>query len=182
MCNPEEVCGEQDGENSPTASAAGRDENPGRAPCARLSSGQALGCSFFPCGQRALADPHGIAVASDGTIYVADTKNNRIRSISNGTVKTLAGSEMGFADGKGATAMFTWPMGITLTTRGTILVADTWNYRIREVRPDGTVRTWAGTGERGLDNGPGAKATLMSRCGWRRSPAGTRSSSSRRAG
>src|SRR6267142_862311 len=114
-----------------------------------------------PAGSAVFADPHGITVASDGTIYVADTKNNRIRSISNGTVKTLAGSEMGFADGKGAAAMFTWPMGITLTTSGTILVADTWNYRIREVGLDGTVRTWAGTGERGLDNGPGAKATLM---------------------
>src|SRR6266850_2331562 len=114
-----------------------------------------------PAGSAVFSDPHGITVASDGTIYVADTKNNRIRSISNGTVKTLAGSEMGFADGKGAAAMFTWPMGITLTTSGTILVADTWNYRIREVGLDGTVRTWAGTGERGLDNGPGAKATLM---------------------
>jgi len=73
---------------------------------------------------------------------------------------TLAGSDMGFADGKGAAAMFTWPMGITLTTAGTLLVADTWNFRIREVRLDGTVCTWAGNGARGYDGGTGAKATL----------------------
>jgi len=56
--------------------------------------------------------------------------------------------------------LFTWPMGITLSTSGTLLVADTWNFRIREVCLDGTVRTWAGNGARGLDNGTGSRATL----------------------
>jgi glucose/arabinose dehydrogenase len=113
-----------------------------------------------PASSALFADPHGVAAGSDGTIYVADTRNNRIRVISGGTVQTMAGSSMGFADGKGTAALFTWPMGITLTTDGKLLVADTWNFRIREVCGDGTVRTWAGTGARGLDGGPGSRASL----------------------
>src|SRR5581483_10509285 len=43
---------------------------------------------------------------------------------------------------------------------GRLLVADTWNHRIREVGMDGKVVTWAGTGSPGLADGPGATARL----------------------
>ena len=75
-------------------------------------------------------------------------------------VYTLAGARQGFADGVGSQALLSWPMSVVLTPSGTLLVADTWNHRLREVQPDGTVTTWAGTGAGGLNDGPGALATL----------------------
>jgi sugar lactone lactonase YvrE len=123
-------------------------------------AGSGAGFADGPAATALFNDPRGITVAADGSIYVADTKNNRIRVVAGGTVRTLAGSSQGFADGVGAAALFTWPMGIALTPTGTLVVADTWNHRIREVRLDGTVTTWAGTGAAGLLDGPGATARL----------------------
>ena len=93
--------------------------------------------------------PVGLAVAEDGTIFVADTYNDRIRVISTaGQVRTLAGGrEPGFADGAGAEARFDTPCGIAVTDEGSLLVADTGNRRIRRVALDGRVMTLAGLGQ-----------------------------------
>ena len=91
-------------------------------------------------------NPRGVAVAPDGTIYVADTGNSRIRKVTpTGTVTTIAGSTSGFADGTGAAAQFNAPRGIAVTSDGRIYVADTGNQRIRRVTPTGTVTTIAGS-------------------------------------
>jgi DNA-binding beta-propeller fold protein YncE len=105
-------------------------------------------------------------VAPDGTIYVSDTGNNRIRVIRNGTVAPLAGDlsgpdGQGFADGQGSAAQFAQPMGIALQANGNLLVADSWNLRIREVTPLGLVSTWTGSGALGLENDAGVHATLQ---------------------
>jgi len=53
-------------------------------------------------------DPHGCAVASDGSLLVADTGNHRLRRVTpHGTVSTVAGGEGGFADGMGTAARLT---------------------------------------------------------------------------
>ena len=52
-------------------------------------------------------------------------------------------------------------MGIALEANGNLLVADSWNLRIREVTPQGAVTTWAGSGAVGVDNGAGQVATLQ---------------------
>ncbi|HUF04462.1 MAG TPA: hypothetical protein VMM38_09840 [Aridibacter sp.] len=90
--------------------------------------------------------PVGIAV-SEGRIFVSDTYNDRIRVIENGEVRTLAGSERGFADGDGASARFDTPCGLAILANGSLLVADLGNRRIRTVGPDGKVLTIAGSGE-----------------------------------
>src|SRR4029079_9554611 len=106
------------------------------------------------------SDPSGVAIAADGTIYVADAgESNRIRKISpDGNVTTLAGGGEGFADGTGASASFNTPSALAPGPGGDLFVADTANNRIRKISPDGHVSTVAGDGTAGYVDGPAAKA------------------------
>ena len=96
--------------------------------------------------------PVGVAVDDSGTVFVADTYNDRIRAIDkDGRTRTVAGGgEAGFADALvGTDARFNTPCGIAVGPRGTLIIADTGNHRIRAIDPNGSVRTIAGTGKRG---------------------------------
>jgi sugar lactone lactonase YvrE len=110
--------------------------------------------------QAAFSDPFGIALAEDGSIYVADAgESNRIRKItSDGIVTTFAGSSEGFADGAGAAASFNTPSGLAIDSSGNLYVADTGNNRIRKVTPQADVSTVAGDGTAGYLDGPAAQA------------------------
>ncbi len=110
--------------------------------------------------QAAFADPFGVAVATDRTIFVSDAgDSNRIRRLApDGAVTTLAGGAEGFYDGPSAHASFSSPSGIALDTDGNLFVADTGNNRIRRIAPDGLVSTVAGDGEPGYVDGPAAQA------------------------
>ena len=110
--------------------------------------------------QAAFSDPFGIAVAADGTVYVADAgENNRIRKITlDGTVSTLAGGSEGFSDGTAAGASFNTPSGLALNKDGVLFVADTGNNRIRKITAEGQVSTIAGDGTPGYADGPAAQA------------------------
>ncbi len=87
--------------------------------------------------------PEGVAVDGEGSIIIADRHNNRVRKITtNGTVSTLAGSgSAGFADGAGGEAQLNRPYGVAVDGKGSIIVADYFNHRVRELTPDGTVST-----------------------------------------
>jgi len=86
--------------------------------------------------------PSGIAVAPDGTLYIADMLNFCIRKISNGVVTTLAGrpGTQGTRDGTGKAANFYFPVAIAIDHRGNLFVADEFNG-IRKVSPTGRVST-----------------------------------------
>ncbi|MEY4488373.1 MAG: hypothetical protein RIQ79_881, partial [Verrucomicrobiota bacterium] len=108
--------------------------------------------------------PRDVAVAADGTTYVADNGNFRIRKIfPDGSVTTFVGSGVaGFADGPGEYAKFLSPTGITIGPTGDFYVADALNNRIRKITPAGVVSTLAGSGVAGFADGPGATAQFKS--------------------
>ena len=88
--------------------------------------------------------PVGIACDASGNVWVADTHNYAVRSISpSGVVTTVAGTNtLGNADGTGAAALFDLPCGITFSaSTGNVLVADTANHIVRVVTPAGVVTT-----------------------------------------
>jgi sugar lactone lactonase YvrE len=96
------------------------------------------------------SSPLGMAVATNGTIYVADCGNHSIRTISpGGAVTTLAGSpeSWGSNDGAGSCAHFNGPVGLALDNQGNLFVSDSNNHAIRKITPDGIASTWGGVPE-----------------------------------
>ena len=91
------------------------------------------------------ADPFGVAVAADGTLFVSDgAGGHRIYRVSpDGSVATFAGGEAGLADGAGASAQFNTPSAIARDANGNIFVADTGNNAVRVITADGAVSTLA---------------------------------------
>ena len=77
--------------------------------------------------------PVGIAVAPDGTLFVADTEADLVRRIdTNGIVSTIAGQYLveKAEDGVGAAAAFFDPQSIVVAPNGDIFMTDTLNNRI----------------------------------------------------
>lgn len=121
-------------------------------------------------GEALFMEPSAVAVSEDGSLYVADMGNQRIRRIADGQVTTLAGGSLmpyldteykmpGLRDGTGSEAQFWFPEGICMAGP-VVIVADTGNHVIRAVAPGGTVQTIAGTGETGWEDGPALESTL----------------------
>lgn len=111
--------------------------------------------------------PSGLAIDATGTLYVADTGNNVIRRVApDGRVSTLAGDGVaGYRDGAAREARFNGPVGVAVDPAGRVLVADTYNDRIRAIAPDGQVTTLAGSDVPGAVDGPGPRASFDTPCG-----------------
>lgn len=97
-----------------------------------------------PAAQARFNGPLGVAVGRDGSVYVADSYNDRIRVISpQGEVRTLAGSAWpGEQDGPGGTARFDTPTALVVDAEDRVWVLDSRNDAVRVVQPDGTVSTF----------------------------------------
>jgi len=134
-------------------------------------AGQAgvAGCDNGPGASATFSSPADLAVDAAGNVFVVDFGNNCIRKITpDGTVSVFAGTTGdwgGYADGPGATAQFYGPEGIVLGSDGNLYVADTGNNMIRMIAPDGTVSTYAGSGDMALTDGTGAEAAFARPCG-----------------
>jgi len=107
----------------------------------------------------------GIAVAPNGDVYIADTANNRVRKVSNGTVSTVVGTgTAGYLGDKGAAASaeLNAPTGLAFDSSGNLYIADSANDVIRQVTSSGTITTWAGNNVLGYsgDGGPATSAEL----------------------
>lgn len=114
-------------------------------------------------GQPSLFGPQnafGLAVDRTGTTYIADPDQSQIWRIdSAGTISVFAGTgEPGYADGPSVTAQFNAPLDIAPDGAGAFYVADFGNSRIRRISTDGTVSTFAGSGQQGHADGPAAAA------------------------
>jgi glucose/arabinose dehydrogenase len=83
--------------------------------------------------------PSGLALLPDRRVLVVDRANHRIRMLSADLqqVSTVAGDgEGGHQDGAAAQAQFHYPTGLALLPDGRVLVADSWNNRIRVLSAD----------------------------------------------
>ena len=113
-----------------------------------------------PATQAQLSCPEGLAFDPQGTLYISDSNNQRIREVKDGIISTVAGNgtEGYSGDGGAATAAsFHFPWGIAVDADYNLFVADEFNSRIRKVS-GGTITTVVGTGTAGF-SGDGGQAT-----------------------
>lgn len=113
----------------------------------------------------------GVAVDSNGNVYVGDYYNHTIRKITpGGVVTTFAGTvgTFGYEEGPVNTARFNLPDGVAVDNiTGNVYVADNLNRTIRKIAPDGTVSTFAGTtGVIGNDDGLPGTGKFSEPWGW----------------
>ena len=111
--------------------------------------------------------PSGLALDANGTLYVADSGNHAVRRVTpDGHVNTLAGDGLaGYVDGPVGRARLNGPVGVAVDAAGRVIVADTYNDRIRIVDRDGQVRTLAGGDEPGHVDGTAFEARFDTPCG-----------------
>lgn len=105
-----------------------------------------------PAISAVLDNPSRVSVGPDGSLYIVDTGNHRIRRItSDGIIRTVAGTGSAanrvLGDGGLATqAQLRFPRGIAFGPDGSFYVADSNYYRVRRVSVDNIISTVAGTG------------------------------------
>jgi len=118
-----------------------------------------------------LSAPMGVAVAPNGTLYISDTLNNRVRMVTptipadfanTSPITTIAGNgNPGFSgDGGTATsATLNQPTGLAVDSSGNLYIADSNNAVVRKVTQAGVISTVAGTGGVEGYSGDGGQAT-----------------------
>jgi sugar lactone lactonase YvrE len=132
--------------------------------CAK--STEACGDGGSPIGPT-LNYPQSVALDSAGNLYIADTRDNRIRMINptGTTITTVAGNGSTCVpvtkcgDGGLATAANLYmPMSVVVDPPSSLYIADTYGHKIRSVIIGGNISTVAGTGAQGFA-GDGSAAT-----------------------
>ena len=109
-------------------------------------------------GSDALLDmPQSVDVDTAGSVYIADTGNNRVRRVtSEGVIQTIAGAELGASEEDGGLAVNTFiesPTRVAVDPLGNVFLAQAPGFpegidRIRKVDPAGTSQAWAMVGRR----------------------------------
>ncbi len=92
-------------------------------------------------------------VAAPQAFYIADSQNVRVRAVSNsGTIASIAGDGTWGYNGDEQPALSAWlsrPQSVAVDSLGNAFIADTGNYRVREVAASGIITTVAGGGSGG---------------------------------
>jgi uncharacterized protein (TIGR03437 family) len=127
-----------------------------------------------------LNSPQGVAVDTAGNLYIADTLSHCVRKVSGNIIATLAGVcgvTGGFAGdgGPAAKAQLNYPKDVAVDAAGNVYIVDSYNFRIRLVKPDGTIWTIAGRSGSGYsgDGGLATNARLSFPTGIALGPSGT---------
>jgi uncharacterized protein (TIGR03437 family) len=95
-----------------------------------------------PATSAQLQYPGGIAVDSAGSLYIADTYNNRVRKVSNGVITTVAGNgTQGYSgdNGPATSAELYYPYGVAVDSAGNVYIVDVGNNRIRLLTPQSPI-------------------------------------------
>jgi trimeric autotransporter adhesin len=119
-----------------------------------------------------LSLPSGLAVDSDGSIYIGDAGNLVIRKVTGGIIRTVAGNGATGYSGDGgpatAAALNSGPaanatFGLAIDSAGNLLLADPGNCVVRKVTPAGIIDTIAGNGIAGFsgDSGIATAAQML---------------------
>ncbi|MDH5639695.1 MAG: PQQ-binding-like beta-propeller repeat protein [Nitrospira sp.] len=116
----------------------------------------------------AVAGPSGLACADDGTLFIADTFNGRIRAVdpATGLIRTVAGDGGEYryqGDAEPPSASLSRPSGIAVDQDGNLYLTDSDNHLIRKWnRGNGVLERVAGVGATGFsgDGGPALQAAL----------------------
>ena len=136
-----------------------------------------------PASGALLNHPTGVAVAADGTVYISDAGNYRVRAVApDGTISTVAGT--GRAGRAGATVPpgargtdvdLLLPQNLAVGADRTLYIADPGLSRVFALSPDGRLSVMAGTGIRGPagDGGPATRAAFGQLGGLAVGPDGT---------
>jgi RHS repeat-associated protein len=105
----------------------------------------------------------GLAVAPDGALSIADAGNNRVRRVTrDGVIDTVAGNGVGASSGDGlqaTSAAINGPSGLATGADGTLYVTE--NGKVRIIRPDGKISTFAGGGSGSAMGGGAASAANL---------------------
>jgi len=103
-----------------------------------------------PATQASMHRPMDCFAGSDGSIYIADFMNHRIRKVDpDGIITTIVGNgEPDFAGDSGSAldARLNHPRHLFIDAEGCIYISDVANHRVRKVDPDGIITTIAGSG------------------------------------
>jgi len=124
----------------------------------------------------ALNTPTGVDVGPDGSVYIADAGNERVRKVDpDGVITTVAGNGVRGArsgvwgeivtpqgDGGPATAATVTPADVAVGADGSLYIAEDDNMRLSRVDPNGVISTFAGLGARGQEEADGHPATEAS--------------------
>ena len=119
-----------------------------------------------PATAAQLSLPYGVLTQPDGSVYITDHGNNRVRKVSpSGIITTVAGNGIYASTGDGGqatAASLKNPIGITFDPSGNMYISETPNFTVRKVTPSGIISTVAGVGTIGLtgDGGPPTAAHL----------------------
>lgn len=100
-----------------------------------------------PAARAGLNLPISAAVSPDGAVLIADSGNNRIRAIADGTMHTIAGAGPAGSSGDGGPAveaMLDRPGGVA-PYQGGFLIADSGNRLVRVVDASGAISNWSST-------------------------------------
>ena len=114
-----------------------------QAPTTTPSPSPTIAGEGFPfqnrVGRNEFSWPRAVAVASDGSIYVADTRNHRVKRLAtDGTVIAIWGADGGTSGRPGtAPGEFSNPIGIAVDLDGNVLVSEYGNHRIQKFTADG---------------------------------------------